>query len=257
MKSYMNIHRGALLGMFLALGASACDDGAGVGAPELEERGVTLLAEVEQDDFVLRFTRSASGIIAVSEDGPADQPSYLAYLSLEEHATPMEIFLAIDPEAEVPEELRVDHEATTKEPPRALALPQVSFRSVSQSETAATCSLASDGAWFDGQWSSRGWTYHPYYNTSAGQTDSAQKTTSNFITHVCNNTVAPNVDYSFAHYLYDRSLPANQAFLTGDTDIKQGRRNVITVSSQSGTFQAQAVVAGWASGNYKFGVMAP
>ncbi|WAS90327.1 hypothetical protein [Nannocystis punicea] len=253
----MNIHRGALLGMFLALGAGACDDGAGAAAAELEERGVTLLAEVEQEDFVLRFTKSAGGTIAVSEDGPMDQPSYLAHLSLEEHATPMEIFLAIDPEGEVPEELRIDHEATTKAPPRALSLPQVSFRSVSQGETAATCSLTADGGWFDGEWSSRGWTYHTYHNTSAAQTDSAQKAASNFITHVCNNSVAPNVDYSFAHYLYDRSLPNNLQFLTGDTDVKQGRRNVITVSSQSGTYQAQAVVSAWAAGNYKFGVMAP
>lgn len=245
-----------LLGALLTLAATACDE-PDAAVSRLEERGVTVLAQIEVDDFEYLFTRSASGKIAVSEEGPSEQPSYLAHLALAQRATPLEMLLALDPDGEAPEELRAAHAAATTAAPRALSLPTPSFRSLTQVEPNANCTLASDGAWFDAEWAERDWTWHWYHSGGEGQTDSPQRTTSNFITHACNNTVGPAASFVFSHYLYDRSLAANAQFLIGNETIEQGHRNVIVLANDSGTYQAQAVRADWASGNYKLGVMAP
>jgi hypothetical protein len=241
----------AFVAAALAVGVTACDEPS-PDSSALEEAGVTVLAEIERDDFTIRFTQSASGTIAVVEEGPLDRPSYLGYFTAEFRATPMEMFLALEPDEGAPEALRVQHAAATEEAPRALSAPNFAFRGVSQSEYAASCVQAHDGAWFDNEWTTRGWTWHWYQNTSAPDTDAPEKTASNFITHLCNYSVTPDSSYNLAHYLYDDGI------LVGDnTYVNAGNRSVIVVASQAGDYRASAVVAAWASGNYKLGAMAP
>lgn len=243
-----------LFATVLVLGMNACDEPEST--PTVDERGITLLAEVELDDFKIQFTKSPAGAIVVSEDGPVEHPSYVAHLVIDLAATPLEMFVALSPDADVPEALQADHTERTQEPPRALTIPTVAFRGITVIESAANCTLASDGAWFDGQWSARGWSTHWYWNGTDTSKTAPQQTTSDFVTHVCNNTVTPDTSVSFNHYLFDRSLPGAQ-LVASNQAIRQGRRNVITVTGTSGTYEAEATLASWADGNYKLGIQAP
>ena len=57
----------------LMMSAGGCEDPSAedpsAEVSSLEAMGITVLAEIERDDFTIRFTRSAHGKIAVSEEG--------------------------------------------------------------------------------------------------------------------------------------------------------------------------------------------
>jgi hypothetical protein len=259
MNPNLNLHLNVFLGAALLLGASACDDvEAGASALDgasAEDSDVEILAEIELDGAAIRFTRAANGTVVVAEEGPFDQPSYLGYFAAEFEATPLEMFLALEPDGEAPEELVLQHAAQTSEQPRQLAAPNFSFRTVSQTEYGTSCTQADDGTWFDNEWTSRGWTWHWYYSGTSGNTATPLKTTSNFITHLCNYSVTPNAQYSLSHYLYDES--SGVVLVADNTFVNVGNRSVFYVSSQSGKYEAQAAFGSGASGSYRLGGMAP
>ncbi|PCC74249.1 hypothetical protein SAMN02745121_04352 [Nannocystis exedens] len=259
MQTNLNIHLGALLGAVLVLGASACDDAesneTALDGAAAEDGDVETLAEIELEGAAIRFTRAANGAVVVAEEGPFDKPSYIGYFAVEFEATPLEMFLALEPDGDAPEELVLQHAAQTSERPRQLSAPNFSFRSVSQTEYGTSCAQADDGAWFDNEWTTRGWTWHWYYSGSTSNTSTPTKTTSNFITHLCNYSVTPNALYSLSHYLYDQT---SGTVLIADNDfVNVGNRSVFYVTSQSGQYRAQAAFGSGASGSYRLGGMAP
>ena len=103
-----------------ALGAAACTDAAPTDDAALDRDVATLSTK----DSVIRFIADDSGGVSVLEVGdravgPAER------LLDREHATPLEVFLALAPaDAAVPPELEANHvELRGDAPPRALAVP--------------------------------------------------------------------------------------------------------------------------------------
>ncbi|MFV8756020.1 hypothetical protein ACNOYE_36170 [Nannocystaceae bacterium ST9] len=230
--------------LFVAFVSSACG-----------EASNDVLAKIQADDLAIEFAQLDDGTVVVSEVGPSETSSVLAYLA-GEHATPLEMFIALSPNGDVPIELEDHHRMVTSEPPRSLSVPDSSFRSFSGSVGAASCTVASDDDWFDDLIASTGWTYQWYWSSTLGHTpswkDSASKTTANLITHVCNYSESggsAGIDHKVIH------SSTVQYSLTG---IDPGERSVIYVLSDNRTWTAEVEGPGYPQSNVvRFGMIAP
>ena len=153
-----------------------------------------LLARAETPEGVeLQFRQLESGAILVSEYGPADAPSPIVYFNSTERVTPLELFLAVAPSEQPPRALVERHESAMREvgrplTPRALTLPDPSFRSTSDDYYNTNCSAASDEAWFDYWWDALGFGFHDWWSGILNDDEQAtdlSPTTTSFITHLC------------------------------------------------------------------------
>jgi len=232
-----------------ALFVAAC----GEASSNEHQESLDVLAEVVTDgDLVIRFKKIGDEGILISEVGPGDVPSVVTHYVMEEQATALEMFLALAPDQDVPQELIADHGRISGDAPRALAAPTPRFAAVSATEYATNCAYSSDGPWFDNLWASNGWTWHWYQNVTApfpiAGYNSPNKTASNFISHLCNYSVSHE---GVGHYVY------NTQYVDGSYPVEVGHRSVVTVSSVSGTWRAQAAGPNYGTGTVRLGAMAP
>ena len=98
---------------------------------------------------------------------------------------------------------------------------------------AANCSLTADGSWFDGGWQARGWPFHWYYQGDAASTIVPNRSTSNYITHLCNYSVLPLANFNISHYLHNDNIAGNN-LVADNITIATGQRSVFTVANVSG-----------------------
>lgn len=226
---------------------------------QLDERqqGGVLVAELDlEDDVHIEFRELEGGSLIVSEVGPGDAASAVTRLAMDHHATPLEIFEALAPDADAPEVLRRDHADVADHEPRALA--NLQFRSTTGHEYATSCAYVSDKSWFDGLVSSTGWTWDwhvssnfPYNGLGFRSTPTVDA--SGHISHVCNFSVAGGVLSGMNHFLYNDLDPGDLYLNMG---IPTGYRSV-TYTLGNGEWRAQAAVSNGGSGNFKLGAIAP
>ncbi len=262
------------LGLGLALATcigltSACDapsselddDLAAIEEGLEDELPVRILARVEFDDgATLEFADLGDGMRVVSELAPLDSPSRLDYLlGTYTTATPLEIYLSVEPNLPPPAELVEDHEEHAAElgledTPRELSLPLQGARMVGGSvQYPANCTYSSDHAWFKSVWQSAGWNWRWYYSGSAtGQKTTPSRNTSSFYSHLCNRSVTNSPAGTGRLY---HSPNVNGSGLSGWA-VPVGYRNVFWAGSHE---QWAAHSYKWASapGSYRLGVMAP
>ena len=110
--------------------------------------------------------------------------------------------------------------------------------------------------WFDQGWQARGWPFHWYYQGSAHQVTAPNRSSSHYITHLCNYSVTPDVGYGIYHSLHDDYLYPYTALVASNTMIFQGQRSVLTAANESGDYRAVAEMYQAYSGNYELGASA-
>jgi hypothetical protein len=232
-----NPNRSLAFVLSLAFLPLACGD-------ELDDtvEDANLLADIDSGKFNIQFVRVEGGII-MSEVGPTDVPSPLTYLVKEHQASPLEIFMAVAPNEEAPEELVVAHERKVDAPPRQLSVDDSSFRGFSGGVSGATCTSFADGLWLAGQ----GWANTELDTPTLTETnywhDTGAHTTVDFMSHVCNVSESGNSIGLVHQVIYDSTVQFNR------TGIDPNERSTIIGDfSVSESWHASVVGPGYPDG---------
>lgn len=212
-------------------------------------------AQLTTDDGLeITFGRMTDGGIAVAEVGPASSPSRLTYFA-SQHATPLEVFLAVAPGQEAPLALEVHHASMTDEPPRALAEGFRSFSGAVEPD-AGDCSYASDhDDWFVDTSSALSWTDLYYLSGWYTFHVTPSETTQHLITHVCNVSESNGSYPLFLKVIHSSTVQ----YYIDDIDI--GDRGIIYVLNDNRTWTSEAVNENYPSGSQtnfmRHGMMSP
>ncbi|MBZ5712844.1 hypothetical protein [Nannocystis pusilla] len=111
----------SLSALVLATSISGCDDGTAANAESIEVPDDSAVSELDAGDFVIARVSlpnggiikflggSPDGAVALSEKYPNDSSAVAHAYSERFDATPLEIFMALEPDAEIPEALFEDH----------------------------------------------------------------------------------------------------------------------------------------------------
>jgi hypothetical protein len=211
-----------------------------------------VLAVIESDDaLTIEFYEiEEDGSIIVSEVGPAEVPSKLAAL-VDLEATPLEMYLALAQGDEIPIELEMHHASVTDSEPRDLSL---SFRGYSDSTSSADCSATEDADWFDAFSTFIGWTDTGYWSGS-GTYHFLYKTSSNFVTHLCNYTDTGGTN----PMKISVSDPVENVTLYTLTGIDTGERGMVTLTNGSSLYRRFAALGpgGGQTNVFRQGYMVP